>query len=316
MRRTLAMAAILFLTAACSVGPPTAAPVSPSAPTTGSGAVVVSIDAPAPGAIVPVGVPVTVSVSAADPLAVNRIDLAVNGLVAGTFTTPDPAGQTSLTAQLLWTPAVAGGHVLAVTAFRPDGTSSQPVVIAVSAVAGTAVASLDLPSAAPTSPSPMAPPSMATSAPPTQPPSAPRTPRPGRATATPRPVTQPPTQPTDAPTDAPTAAPTETAIPEPTQDSWAVTASSKRGQNSQTFQIQCAPNGTPRAIWGTYVYTDDSSICTAAAHVGLITVAAGGLVTYKPSAGQDVYVGSLMNGIQSRDYGSWPGALDLIVPDP
>jgi hypothetical protein len=276
----------------------------------------VSIDAPTAGAVVPVGVPVTVSVSAVDPLAVNRIDLAVNGQLAGTFTTPDPAGQTSLTAQLLWTPAVAGAHTLAVTGFRPDGTPSQPVVIAVSAVGGTAAASLDLPSAAPLSPSPVAPPSSAASAAPTQSPSAPRTPRPGRKTPTPRPVTQPPSQPTDAPTAAPTAAPTETATPEPTQDSWAVTAASKRGQNSETFRIQCAPNGSPRAIWGTYVYTDDSSICTAAAHVGLITVEAGGMVTYRPRAGQDSYVGSLMNGIQSRDYGTWPGGLDLIVPDP
>jgi len=36
--------------------------------------------------------------------------------------------------------------------------------------------------------------------------------------------------------------------------------------------VFCPPNCEERSIWGTQNYTDDSSVCTAAAHEGLTTL--------------------------------------------
>ncbi len=67
----------------------------------------------------------------------------------------------------------------------------------------------------------------------------------------------------------------------------------------------CPPAGTASAIWGTDVYTHDSSICTAAVHVGRITLATGGAVTIQMMAGQASYTASTRNGITSNPYGAW-----------
>ena len=78
------------------------------------------------------------------------------------------------------------------------------------------------------------------------------------------------------------------------------------------FAYTCPPNGTPGAVWGTDVYTDDSSVCTAAVHAGLITVAGGGNVTIEMRAGQSSYAGSTRNGITSSAYGAWDGSYVLL----
>jgi hypothetical protein len=61
-------------------------------------------------------------------------------------------------------------------------------------------------------------------------------------------------------------------------------------------------------VWGTDVYTDDSSVCTAAVHAGLITLAGGGTVTAEIRPGQSSYKGSTRNGITSSPYASWLGS--------
>jgi polar amino acid transport system substrate-binding protein len=53
------------------------------------------------------------------------------------------------------------------------------------------------------------------------------------------------------------------------------------------------------------VYTSDSSVCTAAVHVGLITLVQGGTATIEIRPGQDSYTGSDRNGIHSAQYGPW-----------
>ena len=57
------------------------------------------------------------------------------------------------------------------------------------------------------------------------------------------------------------------------------------------------------AVWGTYIYTDDSGLCRAAVHAGVIPLA-GGTVTVLRTAGRPLYTGSRRNGIQSSDYGA------------
>jgi hypothetical protein len=61
-------------------------------------------------------------------------------------------------------------------------------------------------------------------------------------------------------------------------------------------------------VWGTETYTDDSSICSAAVQVGLITVDKGGQVQYQIAAGEDTYSSATANGVTSDSYGSWPGS--------
>jgi hypothetical protein len=61
------------------------------------------------------------------------------------------------------------------------------------------------------------------------------------------------------------------------------------------------------------VYTDDSKVCSAAVHKGLITLAAGGTVTIKILPGRATYLGSTRNGITSSSYGSWPGSYSFVV---
>ncbi|MCU1397822.1 MAG: hypothetical protein JWN62_931 [Acidimicrobiales bacterium] len=143
--------------------------------------------------------------------------------------------------------------------------------------------------------------------------------------------TSPATEATTAPTEATTATTATTATSDSTAASseatvdtvaaggdasvpvWEQTAVAHRGANGKTFTIDCTSAGTPGTIWGTETYTDDSSICTAAVHVGLITVAKGGKVSYEIAAGTDTYPGMDGNGITSSQYGAWPGS--FVFPD-
>ena len=95
---------------------------------------------------------------------------------------------------------------------------------------------------------------------------------------------------------------------------WHTSASSLRGMNGQRFTYFFPANGTLGSVWGTDLYTDDSSIATAAVHAGLITAAKGGKVTIEIRAGASAYKGSARNGVTSSDYGSFGGSFVFIVP--
>lgn len=73
--------------------------------------------------------------------------------------------------------------------------------------------------------------------------------------------------------------------------------------------VLCPRDGHIEGAWGTDIYTDDSSICTAAVHAGLVTTKDGGTVTIemRPDAGQ--YGGSVRNGVRTGDWMEpWTGA--------
>jgi hypothetical protein len=67
-------------------------------------------------------------------------------------------------------------------------------------------------------------------------------------------------------------------------------------------------------VWGTDTYTDDSSVCTAAVHAGLITLASGGPVTFEMRPGLDSYEASTRNGIASRSWGVWSSSFVFVTP--
>lgn len=121
------------------------------------------------------------------------------------------------------------------------------------------------------------------------------------STATPKPV---------ASTAAPTTAQggTTTVAGKTSVDPWAAKADMHRGQNGKTFSYVCPPGGEANNIWGTETYTDDSSVCTAAVHVGLITFKEGGTVEIKIGPGEEQYAAGSANGVDSSDYGSWGGS--------
>jgi hypothetical protein len=93
---------------------------------------------------------------------------------------------------------------------------------------------------------------------------------------------------------------------------WTADAVAFRGQNGAHYVYTCPFYGTADSIWGTDVYTDDSSVCTAAVHAGLITLAGGGSVTIEIRPGQSSYTGSTRNGITSSSYPSWGGSYVLV----
>jgi LCCL domain-containing protein len=67
-------------------------------------------------------------------------------------------------------------------------------------------------------------------------------------------------------------------------------------------------------VWGSGIYTDDSGICRAAVHAGVIS-ADGGDVVFNIVDGQESYSGSEANGVESRDYGSWSGSFEFESED-
>jgi hypothetical protein len=70
-------------------------------------------------------------------------------------------------------------------------------------------------------------------------------------------------------------------------------------------------------VWGEPTsYTDDSDICTAAVHAGIVTAGAGGRITVTPREGQAAYQGSTANGVTTLPYGSWGGSYTITEAKP
>jgi hypothetical protein len=75
--------------------------------------------------------------------------------------------------------------------------------------------------------------------------------------------------------------------------------------------VDCPGGGAGGAIWGTGMYTSDSSICMSAVHYGWISQAAGGRVSYQAVPGMASYQASANNGVNSLAYGSWSLSLQI-----
>ena len=71
------------------------------------------------------------------------------------------------------------------------------------------------------------------------------------------------------------------------------------------------------SVWGSDVYTDDSSIAVAAVHAGLLSVGEFGFLKVTIMPGQARYDGSPRNGVASQNYGSFNGSFRLeVAPQP
>lgn len=84
-------------------------------------------------------------------------------------------------------------------------------------------------------------------------------------------------------------------------------------QNAQTltgdpgmrYFVQCPSACTAGSVWGTGIYSDDSSVCTAAVHAGVVAPNQGGTFTATIAPGQAQYPPSTANGVTSSQWGSW-----------
>ena len=90
-----------------------------------------------------------------------------------------------------------------------------------------------------------------------------------------------------------------------------------RGMNGERYTFVCPPGKPqPSRVTGSGPYTDDSSICTAAVHAGVIRAKDGGDVAIEIRPGQDRYPGSEKNYVKSADYDhAWSGSFIVIRAD-
>jgi hypothetical protein len=87
-----------------------------------------------------------------------------------------------------------------------------------------------------------------------------------------------------------------------------------RGMNGERYSFLCPPGKPqPSRVSGSGSYTDDSSICTAAVHAGVIHGKDGGAVTIEIRPGEDKYPGSEQNYIRSASYDrAWSGSFVVL----
>src|SRR5262249_17277707 len=96
---------------------------------------------------------------------------------------------------------------------------------------------------------------------------------------------------------------------------WEANATSLNGADGETLTLACSPGGQPRSVWGSDIYTSDSSVCTAAVHSGLITFQQGGTVTVELRPGRPVYGASERNGVTTSAYGPWQSSFVFKAPN-
>jgi len=68
----------------------------------------------------------------------------------------------------------------------------------------------------------------------------------------------------------------------------------------KTYSCACPALGEPAIVYGSDVYTADSSICTAAVHAGALQRSTAGSVTLQTIASPPVFKGATRNGITSE----------------
>ena len=112
---------------------------------------------------------------------------------------------------------------------------------------------------------------------------------------------------------APPAPPSAAGEGKPT--TWEANATSLNGKDGETLTLACAPGGTAHSVWGSDIYTSDSSICTAAVHSGLITFQQGGTVTVELRPGRTIYGCSERNGVTTSSYGPYQHSFVFKTPD-
>ncbi|HKS07219.1 MAG TPA: LCCL domain-containing protein [Gemmatimonadaceae bacterium] len=96
----------------------------------------------------------------------------------------------------------------------------------------------------------------------------------------------------------------------PLEITWRASAAHWRGLDSAIRIVQCPSSRVGGLIWGRDIYADESAICPAAVHAGLIKLATGGTVTLRIDPALEKYAGGVRHSIRSdstsdKPYGSF-----------
>jgi len=138
-QRALAVGLMLMVAlAACNLAN---APGQGGGETVISGAPGVRIAAPLPNATYLEGVSVNIQAAVSNAGAdIDRVEILVDNEIAATLPQPNTASAPTFSIAQTWTAVGAGQHTIAVTAFRADGSSSEPVSVNITVVAQGAAA--------------------------------------------------------------------------------------------------------------------------------------------------------------------------------
>ena len=93
---------------------------------------------------------------------------------------------------------------------------------------------------------------------------------------------------------------------ESTPITWNTSVATFKTDTGLTYTFDCPADGTAGAVWGSDVYTADSSVCTAAVHAGKISLEKGGQIKIEITGGRATYGATTRNGITSSPYGEYP----------
>jgi hypothetical protein len=99
------------------------------------------------------------------------------------------------------------------------------------------------------------------------------------------------------------------AIPSPAPEE-PLNLSSFRGKENTIVLVQVTGT-TEGSVWGSDVYTDDSSVAAAAVHAGLLKPGEKGTLRVTILPGRAEYSRCERNGVTSRTYGGWGGSFSL-----
>lgn len=86
-----------------------------------------------------------------------------------------------------------------------------------------------------------------------------------------------------------------------------------RNQVGKSFLFK-TKGSTEGAVWGSDVYTDDSSLATAAVHAGVLRNGEVGMVKVTLLVPDGPFVGSDRNGVSSGNWTAWPNAYRVELP--
>jgi hypothetical protein len=92
-----------------------------------------------------------------------------------------------------------------------------------------------------------------------------------------------------------------------------VAANQYGGDAGARLSVVCPAGCESNAVWGTGIYSDDSSICAAAIHAGLIP-ASGGPVMIEIAPGMPAYIATTQNGVTSYEWGEWGRSFIVLPP--
>lgn len=122
---------------------------------------------------------------------------------------------------------------------------------------------------------------------------------------------------------APLAAQAQKSAPSPgqppsgQQEQQACPANFRGHSGGEPLTCQCSAQAVAEnaTVWGDWIYTDDSSICRAARHAGVVGPE-GGSVTVLAEPGRQSYPGSTQNGVTSSSYGTWESSFRFDAKPP